>query len=48
MFDTLTERIKRDGGDVHHLAHLSLRVTGLLIVATAVFAALYIFVQALE
>ena len=48
MFDTLAERIKRGAGDAHHLANLSLRVAGLLAIATLVFAALYFFVQSLE
>ena len=48
MFDSLTEPIKRNGGDVHHLASLSLRVAGVLLIATVVFSALYFFVQALE
>ena len=48
MFDTLTERIRRDGGDVHHVANLSLRVAGVLVAATLVFGALYAFVRALE
>lgn len=48
MFDTLTERTKRDAGDVHRLANLCLRVAGLLVIATLVFAALYFFVQSLD
>jgi len=48
MFDSLTERTSRDEGDVHHLANLSLRVAGVLVIATVVFGALYYFVQALE
>ncbi|HEY1205947.1 MAG: hypothetical protein ABSH46_01845 [Bryobacteraceae bacterium] len=48
MSDTLTERIKHDAGDAHRLASLSLRVAGLLAIATLVFAALYFFVQSLD
>ena len=48
MFYSLTERIKRDTGDAHDLANLSLRVAGVLVTATLVFTALYFFVQALE
>jgi hypothetical protein len=48
MFNTLTERMKHDEGAVHHLANLSLRVAGVLVMATLVFAALYFFVQSLE
>jgi hypothetical protein len=48
MFYSLTERIKRDAGDAHDLANLSLRVAGVLVTATLVFTALYFFVQALE
>lgn len=48
MFDTPTERIKRDAGDAHHLVDLALRVAGLLVVATLVFAVLYFFVQSLD
>jgi hypothetical protein len=48
MFDTLTERIKRDAGDAHHRVNLSLRVAGLLAMATLVFAALYFFVRSLQ
>jgi hypothetical protein len=48
MFDSPTERIKRDAGDAHDWANLSLRVAGVLVTATLVFTALYFFVQALE
>ena len=48
MLDALTERTRHEAGDVHRLAHLSLRLVGVLVIATIVFAALYIFVQALE
>jgi len=48
MFDTLTEQTRRDAGDAHHLANLSLRVAGVLVIATVVFATLYAFVQALQ
>ncbi|MGA2435118.1 MAG: hypothetical protein ABSG25_07510 [Bryobacteraceae bacterium] len=48
MFDTLTERIKRNAGDAHHLANLSLRVTVFLVMATLVFTVLYYFVRSLE
>jgi hypothetical protein len=42
------EGIKRDAGDGHPLANLSLRVAGLPVTATLVFAPLYVFVQALQ
>jgi hypothetical protein len=48
MFDTLTVRGKRDAGDAYDSVNLSLRVAGVLVSATLVFAALYLFVQALE
>jgi len=48
MLDTLTERTRRDAGDAPHWVNLSLRVTGVLVAAALVFAALYVFVQALE
>jgi len=48
MFGTLMERGKRDTGDAHDLVNLSLRVAGVLVTATLVFAALFFFVRALE
>jgi len=34
--------------DTHRLANLSLRLAGVLVTATLVFAALYFFVQSLD
>jgi hypothetical protein len=48
VFDTLAERIKFEAGGVHHWAHLSLRMAAVLAVGALVFAALYVFVQALD
>ena len=48
MFDTLTERSKHGAGDAYRLANLPLRVAGVLVTAALVFAALFLFVRALE